>query len=290
MPEQRLIEAVGPGMPNRANDVRLVQRLLDRNAALTGSHVNPTGTWDSATAAAVVNFQRRVLRSSFPTGIVKPEDETFWRLSETSPRRMLAGALGGIVLAPFVGEDRPSEDDYQQAAKRLNCEVRAIKAVTAIESPKGPYDKMGRPTILFERHYFSRLTLRRYDGRYPAISNPVAGGYSFPEPDQYVRLQHAYALNADAALKSASWGAFQIMGANFAAAGYGTVGQFVRAMCQSVGQQLDAFVSFIHSNPTLLHAIQQKNWAAFANSYNGPSYRKNLYDTKLAAAYSHATD
>ena len=290
MLEQRLLEAVGPGMPNRANDVRLVQRLLDRSAALTGSHVNPTGTWDAATAAAVVNFQRRVMRTSFPRGIVKPNDETFWRLSESIPRRMLAGALGGIVLAPFVGEARPGEDDYVEAAKRLSCEVRAIKAVTAIESPKGPYDKMGRPTILFERHYFSRLTLRRYDGRYPAISNPVAGGYSFPEPDQYVRLQHAYALNTDAALKSASWGAFQIMGANFAAAGYGTVDQFVRAMCQSVAQQLDAFVSFIKSNPHLLHAIQQKNWAAFASSYNGPSYRKNLYDTKLAEAYSHATE
>lgn len=277
-------------MPNRANDVRTVQRLLDRSAALTGAKVSLTGKFDASTEAAILTYQRRAMRMSFPTGCIKPDDETFWRLSEMSPRRMLAGALGGIVLAAFVGESKPSEQDFVDAAKSLGCEVRAIKAVTAIESPKGPYDRMGRPTILFERHYFSTLTLRRYDGRYPSISNQVAGGYSFPEPDQYVRLQHAYSLNASAALKSASWGAFQIMGANYRQAGYATVEQFVRAMCQSVTQQLDAFVSFIKSNPHLLQAIQQKNWAEFARIYNGKSYRKNLYDTKLAAAYGKATE
>jgi hypothetical protein len=277
-------------MPNQSRDVQLVQRLLDRNSAWTGTMISPTGVFDQSTAAGILTYQRRVMRQSFPSGIIAPEDETFWRLSETQPHRMLAGALGGIILAPFSGEPQPSEDDFVRAASDLGCEVRSIKAVTAVESPRGPFDKMGRPPILFERHFFSRLTLRRYDGRFPGISNPVAGGYSFPEPDQYVRLQHAYALNASAALKSASWGAFQIMGENHLQAGYGTVEQFVRAMCQSVDQQLDAFVSFIKSNPSLLTAIQSKNWAHFALHYNGPAYAKNHYDINLANAYSRATN
>jgi hypothetical protein len=252
--------------------------------------VPPTGTFDHSTAAGILSYQRRVMRQRFPSGSIAPNDETFWRLSETRPRRMLAGALGGIVMAAFNGGTRLEEDNFVRAAQELQCEARAIKAVTAIESPVSPFDKIGRPTILFERHYFSKLTLRRYDGRFPDISNPVPGGYSFPEPDQYVRLQKAYALNTIAALKSASWGAFQIMGANHLQAGYATVDQFVRAMCQSVAQQLDAFVHMVKANPDLLHAIQTKDWAGFALHYNGPGYRKNQYDTKLAHAYSIATN
>lgn len=277
-------------MPNQAQDVRLVQQLLDRNLVYDGAAISPTGVFDIRTASAIVNYQRRALRQNFASGIIRPGDETFWRLSETRPRRMLAGALGGIILAPFTGAAQLEQQDFVDAAASLNCEVRAIKAVTASESPKGPFDKLGRPPILFERHYFSRLTLRRYDGRYPGISSPTSGGYLFPVLDQYVRLQTAYALNSTAALKSASWGAFQIMGENHLQAGYATVDLFVRAMCQSVQQQLDGFVSFIKGDASLLKAIQDKNWAHFALRYNGPSYAKNNYNNKLAKAYAKATD
>ncbi len=35
----------------------------------------------------------------------------------------------------------------------------------------------GRPTILFERHIFSKRTEGAYDAKYPDISNKIAGGY-----------------------------------------------------------------------------------------------------------------
>ena len=287
---EELQSAVGPGKPNRRDDVRIVQRLLDRNTVLVGGIVIITGTFDQSTANAIVNYQRRVMRQAFPTGVIMPRDETFWRLSETRPQRMLAGARGGILRAPFIGNGRLVEDDFIAASKALACEIRAIKAVTSVEAPRGAFDKMGRPTILFERHLFSRLTLRQYDGRYPFISNPVAGGYSFPELDEYVRLQQAYALNATAALKATSWGLFQILGANHVTAGFSTVDQFVQAMCRSAGEQLAAFVMFVRANPDMLSAIQEKNWAQFARYYNGPQYMRNHYDTKLAEKYAQATD
>lgn len=287
---EELRDAVGPGKGNHPNDVRLVQRLLDRNTGLVGRTITLTGEFDAATEVAILDFQRKVMRQAFPSGIISPGDETFWRLVETRPRRMLAGALGGIILAPFTGDPDFREDDFKDAAKSLGCEARSIKAVKAVESPFGPFDKAGRPTILFERHLFSQLTLRRYDGRYPMISNRLPGGYSFPERDQYVRLQQAYALNADAALKAASWGGFQILGMNHLAAGYRTVDQFVRAMCQSAVLQKDAFVSFIKADSRLLRGIREKDWALFARYYNGPAYAKNRYDTRLAEEYENATE
>ncbi len=288
MPEQ-LRRAVGPGKPNDRLDVRLIQRLLDRSTAMVGSMVPTTGVFDRETESAIFTYQRRVFRRPFPTGVISPGDETFWRLSETRPRRLLAGARGGIILAPVTGEMVLRDEDYLDAAKSLECEVRAIKAVAMNETKGGAFDERGRPVILFERHYFSRLTLRRYDGHYPTISRLESGGYSFPESDQWVRLQQAYALNPDAALKSTSWGIFQIMGINHAGAGFGTVEQFAVAMCQSARQQLDAFIEFIKADPHLLTSIRDKDWAAIARFFNGPGYADNHYDARLADNYSKAT-
>lgn len=281
--------AVGPGLPNHPADVRVVQRLLNVKGVLSGARLHETGMFDAATAAAILKFQYRVLRVPLPNGSVRRGDETWWRLAQMGPRRLVAGAEDCLPLVPHTGPAQFQDDDFKAAAAALGCEVRAIKAVTAVESPEGPFDASGRPPILFERHYFSRLTLRRYDALYPTISNVVCGGYWFPEPDQYVRLQRAFALDAAAALKSSSWGAFQLMGDNHAAAGHATVETFVRAVCQSARLQMDAFVAFLQHDPILLPAIQKKDWTAFAQRYNGPAYAKNRYDTKLAAAYGRAT-
>jgi len=35
----------------------------------------------------------------------------------------------------------------------------------------------------------------------------------------------------------------------------------------------------------LLTAINTKNWALFASTYNGPMYKKNNYDVKLKNNY-----
>jgi hypothetical protein len=50
------------------------------------------------------------------------------------------------------------------------------------------------------------------------------------------------------------------------------------------GEHLKAFATFV-SNAGLLPALKKKDWAAFAASYNGPEYKQNQYDTKLAQAY-----
>ncbi|HAF23464.1 MAG TPA: hypothetical protein DCK93_11245, partial [Blastocatellia bacterium] len=53
---------------------------------------------------------------------------------------------------------------------------------------------------------------------------------------------------------------------------------------RSEADQLDSFVRFVDVNG-LAKYLRTKNWAAFARGYNGPKYKINPYDTKLAAAY-----
>lgn len=288
---EELHSAVGPGKANRPEDVRVVQRLLDRQAARTGIEVRINGQFDSSTRNAIEAFERRILRSPFARATIEPHSEILRQLAMTTAQRLMAGGAGGLRLPRRTGSATLTEDDFRRAAAELNCEVRVIKAVTLEEAPNGAYDDFDRPTILYERHHFSQYTSRIHDRTDPEISNPLPypphhyGTFS----EQYRRLQRAYALDATAALRATSWGAFQILGDNYADTGFGTVDLFVDAMCQSAGQQLDAFVAHIKSSHGMTRALQQKQWADFARMYNGRNYRRFHYDTKLEKLYEQAT-
>jgi hypothetical protein len=188
------------------------------------------------------------------------------------------------MSAEFTGNPAPlTPADHVRAAAALGCPVAAVRAVVEVES-KGGFFPDGRPRILFERHKFSAFTLHRWDETHPAISAPTPGGY-LGGRREYDRLGEAIALDRTAALKSASWGAFQLMGFNHQPCGYGDVESFVAAMVSGHPAQLDAFVAFVR-HAGLAAALATQDWPAFARGYNGPAYARFAYDTKIAAAYA----
>ncbi|MCQ9638591.1 N-acetylmuramidase family protein [Chryseobacterium sp. WG14] len=174
-----------------------------------------------------------------------------------------------------------TEQDYIIAAHELGCEVAAIKAVAEVESLNGGFQADGKPKILFERHKFHEFTFGKYSAMNSDISNPKPGGYT---GNEYVRLDKAAKLDRNAALKSSSWGKFQIMGFNHNLVGFPVLQDFINAMYKSEGEQLKAFVQFIKRNK-LDDELRDKKWADFARVYNGRNYHINEYDKKMAAAY-----
>lgn len=187
--------------------------------------------------------------------------------------------------------NRLTEADYQGAAAALRCSAAAVKAVCEVEAPDGGFDSNGLPRILFEGHKFSAATGGRFDTAYPTISYPkwtrqfYARGQT---PDvrnagEHLRLQQAAALDRDAALASASWGKFQILGANYRACGFPTLQAFINAVHAGEAEQLDAFVRFI-LHERLDDEMREGRWEDFARRYNGPAYAQNAYHTKLPAA------
>lgn len=176
-----------------------------------------------------------------------------------------------------------TERDFEHAAEALECDVAVIKAVCAVEAPRGGFLPNGQPTILFERHQFSKRTGRKFDAGYPHISNTKPGGYKGGE-DEHARLAEAVALDRSAALESTSWGKFQIMGFNYAPAGFESLQSFINAMYESEGRQLQAFVAFIQHEGLGLF-LRQRLWSDFARRYNGSNYAINSYDTKLDTAW-----
>ncbi len=180
---------------------------------------------------------------------------------------------------------RMTNDDLVEAAKALGCEERAIHAVSQVEAPHGGFLEDGRPVILFESHAFHTLTKGAYDGSHPGISTPSwEHNYGASGAHQYDRLNEAIALDRHAALQSASWGKYQIMGENFANAGYDNVEAFVADMVHSEAYQLDAFVAFLQ-NTGIDKALIAKDWPAFARGYNGPG-QVEAYAARIAEAYA----
>lgn len=187
-----------------------------------------------------------------------------------------------MIPTGFVGAHLPrTPDGIQLAAKIVGCSALDIQTVIDIETEGCGFLPSGQPKILFERHHFSHLTDGLYDAAYPAISGTVAGGYIGGE-GEYGRVAAAMALDAEAALKSTSWGLPQIMGSNYAQAGYATPDAMVADFCQSEDLQLAAMARFI-VGAGIAPDLCREDFADFAERYNGPNYAANQYDKKLAA-------
>lgn len=186
-----------------------------------------------------------------------------------------------------------SKEQYKTEADLLGCQTEAVMAVASVESNGHGFLSDGQPKILFEGHIFWKQLLKaginpesiqkgNEDILYPVWN--VAVVRPLYNMDQYQRLNKAKTINAEAALKSASWGAFQIMGFNYSACGYASVDMFVAAQSDEFSQ-LQCFSNFIksdHLNVNLAHL----DWAGFALGYNGKGYQANNYDTKLRDTYN----
>lgn len=176
-----------------------------------------------------------------------------------------------------------SEFDLCRNAKRVGCSTAEIQTFLEVETKGHGFDDHDRPLILFERHWFHKFTKGQYDESHPHISNADPGGYG-KSAVQWGRFQEAFALDPIAAMKSASWGLGQVMGFNYAIAGYSSVGEFVDSMKESEGNQLDAAINFVLHND-LDDELRRHDWKSFARGYNGSKYRINKYDEKLETAF-----
>lgn len=183
--------------------------------------------------------------------------------------------------------DQLARADFEAVAVRLGCEWEVVAAVAQVESgPLGGFAADGRPIILFERHLFSRKTNSAYDESHPSISNRTPGGYPRTQAERWAQVAEAYALDPEAALQSASYGRFQVLGQNYPNLGLTDAHQYVSKLAKSEKDQLEAFEGFVKAN-NLVDKLQRKDWAGFARGYNGPGYAANQYDQKMEQAYTN---
>ncbi|NVK72169.1 MAG: N-acetylmuramidase family protein [Oceanospirillaceae bacterium] len=291
MSELVLLSSVGIGGENKTEDVLNIQKALNAiqekiglNEPLAEDGELGADESTSKTCHAIALMQEKILGFKNPDSLISCNGKTHQALNKAIQK---PSSTLDLFLPKIVPEKGLKDEDYHDAAALLNCEVAAIKAVSEVESSGSGYFDNDAPCILFEAHQFSKYSDHRFDESHPEISSAkwdrslYIGGEK-----EYVRLQAAMKLDRTAALKSASFGRYQIMGFNHQAAGYDDVESFVRDMFLAERHHLIAFVHFIKSNSRLLEAIQNLDWATFARYYNGPSYAENHYDEKLESAYN----
>ena len=132
-----------------------------------------------------------------------------------------------------------TEKDFQEASSLSGLPIPLIKAVAEVESKGDGFLDDGRPKILFEGHiFYSQLKKIAIDPEIYVNDNDYKG-IIYPKwtkkhykggEEEYNRLAIAKTIDFDAALKSASWGRFQIMGFNHKSCGFDNVRNFVHAM------------------------------------------------------------
>lgn len=227
-------------------------------------------------------------------------------------KAVLDGAAPAIPAAAGEGpavQIRLTRADFDWAVRALGltgngyAKIRAVDEVEsgggwftdvradilALDGPGGFLDGPNLPKILFEAHWFDKLTGGRFRATNPNISSAkwnralYVGGQA-----EYERLYRAMRLDEDAALKSASWGRYQIMGFNHEAAGFTNVDDFVAAMKRGERPQLEAFVAFIKSKK-LAKALDRidgtpANAEDFTAPYNGTGQVK-VYSARIATAF-----
>ena len=178
-----------------------------------------------------------------------------------------------------------TEADFQLVADELGVEVAAMKAVVSIEAGaamKG-FWAPGVPVINFDPSMY-----RQYASKAPSKAGDKSAkvpeglsGYGLKEWRQLTNARHTNAQGAD---MGTFWGMFQIGGFNYRLCGCKSVPEFVERMSYSELEQLELFAHFIENTGILKH-LKNKDWAKFARAYNGPSYARRGYHTRMANAY-----
>ncbi|MBA1289183.1 N-acetylmuramidase domain-containing protein [Pseudomonas japonica] len=248
---------------DRGQGVRTLQIRLNRQ----GARVEETGLFGDLTEAAVRTYQHKV-------GLV----------ADGVAGEKTNAALAGFDLARLL-----DHATLEAGAARLGVPLPTLMAVNEVESLGMGFLENGKPKILLERHVLYRqLPAGERDALaecYPQLVHPQAGGY-VGGSGEHARLALARDLAGDCALAACSWGAFQVMGYHAERLGYPSVAVFTEQMGMNEHAQFEAFLRFIEHDPALHKALKARRWATFAERYNGPAYRRNLYDTRLERAYA----
>jgi peptidoglycan hydrolase-like protein with peptidoglycan-binding domain len=200
-------------------------------------------------------------------------------------------------LTDFKGAARRLDDiDLPRIGAQIGVGEDELHAFIDVESLGSGFYPNGSVKRLFEPHVFYRQLkgTERDDAVKAGLAYPRWGTQKYPK-DSTERIIRAMAINEEAALRATSWGAFQVLGENYAMAGFDSAKSMVLAMLEDEETHLQAAVNFmvaagidddLRRLAELDRPTRPEDCIAIVRVYNGPGYAKNDYHTKFAKAHN----
>ena len=205
---------------------------------------------------------------------------------------------------PQIEQPSPIEPPRKPTADGI-IDPTVAQAILQVESGGRTHGDDGRIIIRFEAHIFRQQLANdalwtrhfRTDAARPWVDqmwrksegDPWRTLHTGKQSDEWDAFRFAAALApGDAAYRSISMGAAQIMGFNHARIGYPTAQAMFEAFANAPMQTL-GFINFCLSDDALFDAIQRRDWRTIAKLYNG-SGAIDTYAPLLERAYNELGD
>lgn len=196
---------------------------------------------------------------------------------------------GGKAKMPAADEavryTRLTDEDFDIVARELGVEVAAIKAVVRIEAGAAMegFWAPAVPIVNFDRSMYNTYGVKAANKKGNPNAKVPAGltGFALRRWQTLTKMRK---INYDGADMGTFWGMFQIGGFAYKQCGCSSIREFVDLMSRSEFDQLELFAAFV-LNTGYVDYIRKKDWAGFSRRYNGPSYARRGYHTKMASAY-----
>lgn len=213
---------------------------------------------------------------------------------------------GGVITVEWSGQivilndDKEKFDNIQEFKARyeklikelieeygIEMDVEVIGKIIYVESKGTGYDEEGRLTIRFENHIFLGLISgnvekerefytyfqcepENWRNHKIMINGEFVSLHSYELYNYYdlqnTALEYALQIDSKAAYEAISMGVGQIMGENYAAAGYDSAEEMYNQMSEGYSQQIEGMLKYIKSNE--LDEINDPY--EFFSRYNGP--------------------
>lgn len=166
-----------------------------------------------------------------------------------------------------------------QMAKELGVDADLLAAVILVESGGSGFTD-GRLKIRFENHYFLDRT-KGYEDLFTyywkdhkfrtSVTAEWKTVHTGRQSGEYAAFEFALSLDEEAAYRSVSMGLGQIMGANYAACGYGSAKEMFEDFSKGHERQIRGMALFFknYNNGKTLAALQNGDLKSFVTQYNG---------------------
>ncbi len=238
--------------------------------------------------------KRRILSLSVENPVGTEEKEGFVQVNDNTNSKVLSDMDMRLALEELADQEG------------IKLALPVVKAIVTVETGNGRgHMKDGRAKILFEGHKFwkwlekEKLNPEEYqEGNENILYKTWTRNHYKGGAGEYERLEKAKVINTKAAIYSASWGLFQILGENIEdnikGRKYKNAEDFEEKQQLSEKYHFLDFLEFIKTKQVrkkaLIHYISEENkgnydWEAFAFGYNGPGYAVNRYHEKMQQAY-----